>query len=120
MKLLAEDRRLRACLEWLEELPEDVNGPSLIAPDLVHEPAIDVVADALIGNGDYDLAECPACEAPYKPAEIAREPWAFEEDGVTVRGRRSTCPRGHILHALTDQIDDPGMEFTDEAGDQNP
>jgi len=112
MKLVEEDRRLRSCLEWLEGLPEDGEGP--VVPELVHEPALDLVADALIGDGEYERAECPACGATYAPAEVGRGPWAFEDAGITVRGRRSTCPRGHTIHALTDLIDDPGMESRDD------
>jgi len=114
MKLVEEDRRLRSCLEWLNKLPAAAEGP--VSPDLVHEPAIDVVADTLIGAGEYDRAECPACDVAYAAAEIAREPWAFDEKGVSVRGRRSTCPRGHTLHALTDLIDDPGIEVPEIGG----
>ena len=113
MKLVEEDRRLRACLEWLEKLPGD-DGDLIIAPDLVHEPALDVVADGLIGSGEYDRTECPACQALYAPADVTREPWAFEEGGITVRGRRSTCPGGHTLHVMTDLIDTPELEIEDD------
>ncbi len=103
MKLVEEDRRLRACLEWLEAIPD--RGDEVVVPDLVHEPALDVVADALIGDGEYERVECPSCEASYAPDEVSREAWTFEEDGVTVHGRRSTCPRGHTIHALIDLVD---------------
>ncbi len=112
MKLVEENRRLIACLDWLESLGDD---PDLVAvPDFVHEPALDLVADALIAGGAFSRAYCPACEADYAAERIGREPWAFEEDGTTVRGRRSTCPAGHTIHALTEAIDAPDLEGPDD------
>jgi hypothetical protein len=112
MKLVEENRRLESCLEWLESLGDD---PDLVAiPELKHEPAIDLVADALIGEGEFERAFCTACEAEYAAELIAREPWQFEEDGVTVRGRRSICPNGHTIHVLTEGIDAPDLEAPDD------
>jgi hypothetical protein len=112
MKLEQENRRLSDCLEWLDSLPEE--GGEVVIPDLKHEPAIDVVADRSIGDGDYEKAICPACEAELTPAEVIVEPWEFEEGGVTVRGRRSTCRRGHTIHVLTDEIDAEDLELPDD------
>jgi hypothetical protein len=111
MKLVEETRRLESCLEWLETLGDD---PDTVAiPELKHEPAIDLVADALIAEADYEKAFCTACEAEYAAELIRREPWRFEEDGVTVHGRRSTCPNGHTIHVLTEGIDAPDLEAED-------
>ena len=108
MKLVEENRRLVACMDWLEILGND---PDLVAvPDLVHEPALDLVANALIAEGEFARACCPACEADYAADRISREPWAFEEEGIIVRGLRSTCPQGHTIHALTEAIDAPDLE----------
>jgi hypothetical protein len=108
MKLVQETRRLESCLEWLDTLGDD---PDLVAtPELKHEPALDLVADALIGEGEFERAFCSGCEAEYMAEQIHRSPWQFEEDGVTIRGRRSLCPSGHILHVLTDEIDVPDLE----------
>ncbi len=112
MKLVQEDLRLKSCLAWLELLDDD---PEMVAiPELRHEPAIDLVADALIGEGEFERAFCIACEAEYAAELIAREPWQFEEDGVTVRGRRSICPNGHTIHVLTEGIDAPDLEAPDD------
>ena len=103
MKLVEEARRLESCLEWLESLGDELDAVAI--PELKHEPAIDLVADRLIGDGHYERAICPACEADYPPGEVAREPWEFEEEGVTIRGFRSLCPAGHTIHVLTEEID---------------
>ncbi len=106
--LLAEDKRLRACLEWLETVAEA--GDDVVAPRLEHEAAIDVVAGPLIAEGEFERAACPACDSLYVPDRIAREPWEAAEDGVTVRGHRSVCPQGHVIHASTDLVDVPDLE----------
>ena len=108
MKLVEENRRLNSCLEWLDTLGDD---PDLVAvPELKHEPAIDVVADRLIGDGGFERAFCPACRSDYSPGELARDAWEFEEGGVTVRGIRSLCRQGHTIHVLTEGIDAPDLE----------
>ncbi len=112
MKLVEENRRLASCLEWLQSLDE--GGDEVLVPDLNHEPAIDLVADRLIGDGHFEHAYCPACETAYSPEEVAREPWSFEEEGVTVRGRRSACRQGHTIHVVTDAIDAPEIELKDD------
>jgi hypothetical protein len=111
MKLAQESRRLESCLEWLETLGDD---PDTVAiPELKHEPAIDLVADRLIGDGEFEKAFCTACETEYTADQVDREHWQFEEEGVTVRGRRSICPNGHTIHVLTEGIDAPDLETTD-------
>jgi hypothetical protein len=112
MKLVEENRRLSSCLEWLDTLSDDADLVAI--PDLKHEPAIDVVADRLIGDGDYERAFCPACEAEYSPGEVSRDAWAFEEEGVTVRGSRSVCRQGHTIHVLTEEIDVLDLEGPDD------
>ena len=112
MKLVEENRRLASCLEWLETLGDDADVVAI--PDLKHEPAIDLVADRLIGDGEYQRAYCPACQAEYRPGEVTRDAWEFEEDGVTVRGVRSVCRRGHTIHVLTEGIDAIGLEGPDD------
>jgi hypothetical protein len=108
MKLVQENRRVAACLEWLETLADD---PDLVAiPALKDEPAIDLVANRLIADRQYDRVFCPACEAESRPEAICLEPWSFEEDGVTVRGQRSVCGGGHTLHVQTDEIDAGDLE----------
>ncbi len=62
-----------------------------------------------------DRAFCPACEIEYPGRPDRRaNPGQFEEEGVTVRGRRSICPIGHTIHVLTEGIDAPDLEFYDE------
>ncbi len=112
MKLAQETRRLESCLEWLESLGDDPDKVAI--PDLKHEPAIDLVADALIGEGRFERAFCTACEADYPADHVSRDPWRFEEDGVTVRGLRSLCPNGHTIHVLTEGIDAPDLESSDD------
>jgi len=112
MKLVEENRRLASCLEWLEALGDDSDVVAI--PDLKHEPAIDLVADRIIGDGEYERAFCPSCEVEYAPSEITLDPWEFEEEGVTVRGRRSLCGQGHTIHILTDLIDAPEIELPDD------
>lgn len=100
MKLFQENRRVAACLEWLESLGDD--SEQVVIPDLKDEPAIDIVANRLIGEREYDRVFCTACEVEYQAGQIRLEPWAFEEDGVTVRGQRSLCRQEHIIHVQTD------------------
>jgi hypothetical protein len=110
MKLVQENRRLSACLEWLETIADE---PELVViPDLKDEPAIDLVANQLIGSREYERVFCPACEAEYRAEEIEIEPWAFEEEGVTVRGHRSLCGKGHTIHIQTDEIDAGDLELS--------
>ncbi|WP_435007711.1 hypothetical protein P12x_004976 [Tundrisphaera lichenicola] len=109
MKLMAENQRLQACADWLEKLPSEEEA--IVQPELVHEPAIDRVADHLIGAGDFVGVECPACSAAYSPEQVRRESWEFEEEGTAIRGRNTICPQGHILHALRDSIEVPGIEL---------
>jgi hypothetical protein len=112
MKLVEETRRLESCLEWLGTLGDD---PDTIAiPELKHEPAIDLVADAMIGDGEFERAFCTACEAEYAAELIGRASWQFEEEGVTIKGRRSICPNGHTIHVLTEGIDAPDLESPDD------
>ncbi len=111
MKLVEENRRLVSCLEWLRSLPDE--GDDVATPDLKDEPAIDLVANGLIGDGHFERAFCPACEAAYAPKEVTREPWEFEQEGVTVRGRRTACRQGHTIHVVTDAIDAPEIELDD-------
>ena len=112
MKLVEENRRLAACLEWLESLADD---PDLVAiPDLKHEPALDLVADRVIRDGDYERAYCPACEAEFHARDTVRETWEFEEEGIIVRGSRTLCAGGHTVHVLTEGIDAPGLESSDD------
>ncbi len=113
MKLVEEDRRLRSCLEWLESLPGTGDDEVLI-PDLRHQPAIDLVADHLIGDGQFERVLCPPCETVYEPARVRREPWEFEEDGITIRGRQTLCPGGHAIHVVRDHVDVPGIELPDD------
>ena len=108
MKLVEETRRLDSCLERLETLSDDPDAVAI--PELKHEPAIDLVADALIADGEFERTFCTACEAEYAAELIRREPWQFEEEGVAVHGRRSTCPNGHTIHVLTEGIDAPDLE----------
>ncbi len=111
MKLVQENQRISACLEWLEMLGDD---PDLVAiPALKDEPALDLVANRLIGDRAFDRVYCPACESEYRVEGISNEPWAFEEEGVTVRGRRSLCGQGHTIHVLTEEVDVPDIEFAD-------
>jgi hypothetical protein len=112
MKLVEEVRRLESCLEWLESLGDELGAVAI--PELKHEPAIDLVADRLIGEGEYEKAFCTACEVEYPAEQVAREPWRFEEEGVTVRGLRSLCPAGHTIHVLTEGIDAPDLESPDD------
>ena len=112
MKLVEENRRLASCLEWLDSIPHD--SDSVLIPELKHEPALDVVADGLIGEGQYERVYCPACEIEYRPEQIAREPWEFEEEGVTLRGQRSTCPGSHTIHVHTEGIDALDLETPDD------
>ena len=112
MKLVEENRRLASCLDWLSTLAED--GEKVVIPDLKDEPAIDLVADRLIGDGQYERAYCPRCDTAYSPDEVTRESWEFEEGGVTVRGRRSICRQGHTIHVVTDAIDAPEIELSDD------
>lgn len=112
MKLVEEDRRLRACSDWLDSLPPGGEDP--VVPDLKHEPAIDRVADRMIGDGEFARVDCPACPASYAPGEVTREPWEFEEDGTTLRGRRTLCGRGHPIHAIRDEVEAPGIELDDD------
>jgi hypothetical protein len=112
MKLVEENRRLASCLEWLATFQDD--SDSVVIPELQHEPAIDVVADRLIGDREYDRAFCPACEVEYSPGEILLEAWAFDEEGVTVKGRRSACRQGHTIHVVTDEIEAPDLELPDD------
>ena len=114
MKLVQENRRLESCLEWLETLADDPSDDVVAVPGFEHEPAIDLIADRLVGDGDYAKALCPACEAAYDAGQIRRDPWRFEEGGVTVRGLRSTCPNGHTIHAMTEGIDAPDLEAADD------
>jgi len=109
LKLVQENRRLQACSEWLESLP--VVDEGVVVPELKHEPAIDLVADRLIGDGDYERVECPICLASYEPDEVGLEDWEFEEEGTTIHGRRTVCRQGHTIHALRDSIDAPGIEL---------
>jgi hypothetical protein len=112
MKLVEETRRLESCLEWLGTLGDD---PETVAiPELKHEPAIDLVADAMIGDGEFERAFCTACEAEYAAELIGRASWQFEEEGVTIKGRRSICPNGHTIHVLTEGIDAPDLESPDD------
>jgi hypothetical protein len=109
MKLVEENRRLQACSDWLESLP--VVDEEVVVPELKHQPAIDLVADRLIGDGDYERVECPICLASYAPDEVELEAWEYEEEGMTVHGRRTVCGKGHTIHALRDLIDAPGIEL---------
>jgi hypothetical protein len=109
MRLVEENRRLQACSEWLESLP--AGDREVVVPELKHEPAIDLVADGLIGDRDYDRVDCPICLASYAPEEIVLEAWEYEEDGTSVHGRKTLCGRGHTIHALRDSIDAPGIEM---------
>lgn len=111
MKLLEEHRRLVSCLEWLDTVGDDLEIVEV--PELKHEPAIDLVANGLIAEGQFGRAYCPGCQMDYRPDEVIKEPWRFEEDGVGVRGRRSVCPAGHTIHTLTDEIDAPDLESDD-------
>jgi hypothetical protein len=113
MKLVQENSRLESCLEWLETLDDDPDDDVVILPGFEHEPAIDLLADRLVGDGAYFKALCPSCEAAYDADQIRRDPWQFEEDGVAVRGLRSTCPNGHTIHALIEEIDAPDLEAPD-------
>lgn len=112
MKLVEETRRLDSCLEWLETLSDDPDEVAI--PELKHEPAIDLVADALIGDSEFERTYCIACEAEYRANQVTREPWRFEEEGVAIRGLRSTCPNGHTIHVLTEAIDAPDLESPDD------
>jgi hypothetical protein len=112
MKLVEENRRLVACLDWLDTIPHD--SDSVHIPELKHEPALDVVADGLIGEGQYERMYCPACEIEYRAERITREPWEFKEEGVTVLGHRSTCPQGHTIHVRTEGIDALDLESPDD------
>jgi hypothetical protein len=112
MKLVEENRRLASCLEWLETLADDSDVVAI--PELKHEPAIDVVANRLIADREYGRAFCPACKVEYAPGEVTLEPWAFDEGGVTVRGRRSACRQGHTIHVIADEIDAPDLEIPDD------
>jgi hypothetical protein len=111
MKLVQENRRVAACLEWLETIADDPD--TVVIPDLKDEPAIDLVANQLIGERAYDRVFCPGCEAEYRAEAIGVEPWAFEDEGMTVHGRRSVCGQGHTIHVQTDEIDAPEIEFED-------
>jgi hypothetical protein len=111
MKLVQENQRLSACLEWLETIGDDPDV--VVIPGLKDEPAIDIVADRLIIDREFDRVFCPACSLEYRAEETTIEPWAFEEEGVTVKGRRSLCGQGHTIHALTDEIDAPEIEIED-------
>jgi hypothetical protein len=111
MKLVQENRRVSACLEWLETIADD---PDLVLiPDLKDEPAIDLVANRLIADRQYDRVFCPACEAEYRAEVIGLETWSFEEDGVVVRGRRSVCAQKHTIHIMTDEIDVGEIELSE-------
>ncbi len=111
MKLVQENRRISACLEFLDKIADE---PDLVViPDLKDEPAIDLVANHLIGDREFDRVFCPACEAEYLADDVLLELWAFAEEGVTVRGRRSVCGQGHTIHVQTDSIDAPEIEFDD-------
>ena len=112
MKLLEENRRLAACLEWLESLKGDPDA--VFIPEMKHEPALDVVADGLIGEGHYERVFCPACEWNIGAADIIGEPWEFEEEGVTTRGIRSICRQGHTIHILIEGIDAIDLESPDD------
>jgi hypothetical protein len=112
MKLAEENRRLAACLEWLESLKGDPDA--VFIPELKHEPALDVVADEVIGEGHYEQVFCPACEIEYHAEQVAREPWAFSEEGVTTKGVRSICGAGHTIHVLTKGIDALDLELPDD------
>jgi hypothetical protein len=112
MKLVQENQRLESCLEWLETLGDDLEMVAI--PELKHEPAIDLVADHLIGESEFARAYCAVCEAEYTAQQVSREPWKFEEDGVTVRGLRTLCPSGHTIHVLTEGIDAPDLESSDD------
>ena len=112
MKLVAENRRVRDCLEWLDSLP--AGSDDILIPELIHEPAIDLVADALIGRKQYDRVICPACLVAYSPERVALDLWEFAEEDVTVRGRRTSCPQGHTIHVLTEAIDAPDLESPDD------
>jgi hypothetical protein len=109
MKLVEENRRLTACLDWLHSL--DAESEIVAIPELRHEPAIDLVADELISNLEYDRVFCPACEVEYSRDEVLREAWQFEEDGVTIQGRRSICGQGHNIHVVADLVDVLGLEI---------
>ena len=111
MKLVHENKRIAACVEWLETLPAD--DDAVATPGLSHEPAIDLVANRLIADRSYVRVICPACSQDFPPSEITVEPWAFEEDGTTIRGRRSLCPGGHTLHVTTDEVEVPDLEVED-------
>ena len=112
MKLVEENRRLASCLDWLDSIQDEPD--SVVIPELKHEPALDVVADGLIGEGHYERVFCPACEVEYRAEQVTREPWRFEEDGVTVRGNRSTCREGHTIHVHTEEIDAIDLEASDD------
>ena len=111
MKLVQENQRLSSCLEWLETL--QVGTEEVVLPDLKHEPAIDVVANRLIADHHYLKMFCPACEVEHTPDRIAVEAWSFEEDGTTVRGRRSVCPNAYTVHILTEEIETLDLENPD-------
>lgn len=111
MKLVEENRRLASCLEWLETIPDDPE--KVIIADLKDQPAIDLVADHLIGMGGFERAFCPSCKVDYPADQVDREPWEFEEDGVTIRGCRSTCSQGHTIHVLIEEIDALDLESPD-------
>jgi hypothetical protein len=111
MKLAQENRRISDCLEWLESLADD---PELVAiPGLKDEPALDLVANRLIADRKYARVYCPPCEAEYRAEQIQIEPWSFEEDDVTVRGRRSLCLNRHTIHVMTDEVDVGEIELVD-------
>jgi hypothetical protein len=114
MKLVQENRRLESCLEWLTTLGDDPLDDVVAIPGFEHEPAVDLVADRLVGEGHYEKAICPACEVVHDAGQIRRDPWQFEEDGTTVRGLSSTCPAGHTIHALIEGIDTPDLESPDD------
>ena len=108
MKLVEENRRVQACVEWLDALPGDTEQVHI--PELVHEPAIDLVANALIAHQEYDRVDCPACLASYATNAVSLDPWEFEDQGVILRGRRTVCPKGHTIHVVTDLIEDLEVE----------
>ena len=109
LKLVAENQRLAACAEWLDAI--EANDDRVILPELHYEPAIDLVADRLIGDGDFASVECPVCQASFTPEGVRRESWEFEEEGTAVLGRNTLCGRGHIVHAFRESVFVSGIEL---------
>lgn len=56
-------------------------------------------ASALMFDGKFVSAECPACQKTFDPHQCKVLSWSFGSDLAAEGGRRVVCPAGHTLYA---------------------